>query len=293
MKKKGFTFVEVLVALAVISALLGYVFNIMNRSFKFGQVEVKTLNALQEMTFIVNHIRRDVHSLIEDPKDEKTYIKFDPAKKSLEFTIVSGIASNGFQVTSKMSYFIDSGNCLCKNSYSVDENGKMENSVKRLAAQGHITKFYAEVLDKTGEPVKIPRERGKHPAMLRIGICNSENKRLDTYLNIYLTYMKDYDDELDMCRLPGWKIKTVNQGELAVKTATGIQIINPSANYYNLNFNLMKLGANMGNPIPFQRSIIDLGKPFKGGVIGNPDPYADPPPPAPAGGGGGGIPSQP
>jgi len=291
-KKTGFTLIEVLVVLAVISGLFGYVFNIMNRSFKFGQIEVKTLDALQEMTLIVNYLRKDVKTLVEDTRDPETYIKFDSAKKSLEFTVVSGIAENGFPILSRMRYFFDEERNFCKYSFVYDKKNGMRTVVKKLAAAGHIEKFEAEAVDRYGYAVASPRKAGKHPEMIRIKLNNSANKRLDTELNIYLTYMKDYDDLLDMSRLPGWKTKTIEQERVMVKMSGGnflVELTQLDQKTYYLLFHLMKLSNDMNTPIFFQKSIVDIGKPFRGARLGNSNPYADPPPAVTGGVPGGGT----
>jgi len=275
--KRAVTLVELLVSLGIISmVLLPPLYTFFTRSFKFGSVETKNIDSIQELTFIVNHLRNDLRTMIELPDIKDSTISFDPSTKTLKFMVVSGYTDTGMQVLSTAKYYFK--NKELHKSY-IGLNG---NSIdKVLSKPGGISKFEFEIMDINGEKIGESRSDGRIPAYVRMMISHSCSNRLKIDTNVYLTYMRDLSDNIDNYRLSGWKIQTTSFYLMLLKTNIGNLLVDLRTLINMLSNVQMKIAENMSDPQLLQKTVIKHQKPVPGAKPGDPDPYVDPPPPPP------------
>ena len=282
--KKAITLVELLISLGIIAmVLLPPLYTFFTRSFKFGSIETKNLDSIQEVTFIINHLRNDLRTLIEIPEIKDSTIKFDSSTKTLEFMIVSGRTDTGMQVLSKAKYYFKNKE-LHKSYVSLDGN----NTDKVLSKSGGISKFEIEIMDIKGEKISENRSDGRIPAYVRIMISHSCSPRLKIDTNVYLSYIRDLSDNLDNYRLSGWKIMTTSFYLMMLRTNIGTLLVDLRALINKLGAVQMKIGDNMNTPQLLQKAVLAQKGPFGGARLGEKNPYdpAPPPPPAAAASGG-------
>jgi len=277
-KRGGLTLVEILISLGLISmVLIAPLYTFMTRSFSFGKTEVKNLDSIQELTFIVNHLRFDLMNLIEFKDNKDSYMKFDSSTKTLDFMVVSGFTGNGMQIVSKAKYYFK--NRELHKTY-VGLSGETIDKV--LSKPGNISKFEVEILDIKGERINESRSDGRIPAYVNVVLNHSCSARIKVNTNIYLSYMRDMTDSLDNHRLWGWKIRTTSSYLMAMKTNIGNLLIDLRPIFQMLaQADMLRKGTNMGVSQHMQMPVVKLKKPFCAAKPGDPNPYLDPPPPPP------------
>jgi len=277
-KKNGVTLIELIIAMSVALLLMWPVYSFMNKSFSFGNIETQNLDAIQEMTFILNTLRYDLRALCENPDDHETFIKFDESSKTLNFAMICGISENGFQILSKVKYHLKN-NCLIKTYSYFEKNGEIKYADKALSKPKSIKHFNIKILNIEGNVINNRKSDG-NPAIINTVISHSSNQRLKMNTYVYLTYMKDLEENLDYFRLVGYKTKMINSPLMIVKTNVGNILINLNSLENNENFFFFRSGINIGTPSYIQKPIIKQLSPFGGIRPGEPNPYSPPPPPA-------------
>jgi|GEM_PF-2167064 len=282
-KQTGFTIIEVLVSLTLISFLFGFIYNFMSRSFKYSQVETKNIDAVQDMVVIVNNIRNDLRCLYEDPYDKSTFSKYDPASKTFEFYIISGITENNMKILSRVTYRYENKLFLriveiLKN----DGSGKKESL--KLADATKVSNFKIKIFDLNGNEIFGQRKQGQYPACFNINVEHADNKRLNMNINVYVPHIKECYNKLELCRVEDWKIKSIDTQFLTTKFNIGnIAATLNSFDFVKIaKYDKTRTGINMGTPQYLQKTVTKLHKSFGGVIIGQSNPYEPPPPPPPS-----------
>ncbi len=156
MRTKGFTLIEVLLALAALTVIMSVVYVTLSSTIKAMQGAESSVRSLQEARVLLDNLRREIESTLYNPLNTKTIFRFmqrdfyGRAATDLEFTSLSYLARGLFVVAYKTEETKD-GLAVYKKMYPIN-NPQGKDHWEPLIED--VLSFSVEAYNTKGEPIK-------------------------------------------------------------------------------------------------------------------------------------------
>jgi type II secretory pathway pseudopilin PulG len=243
----GFTFVEILVAAAILSIVLGALFMLFNRSFRNTERGSKFLFALSDMSLAIERVKQDLRTLSEPSEEHMAKITKSSGQIAFRFFSVRGVLQDGTPVISPIEYLFDKGT-LVRKSVSFDERGNSKGESSQLLLKNKLEEFDITIFSGEGKDVTLERKFGVQPARLLFKIRHKDGASLQTMVNIYSPYIVNRAIlAIDQARVPNYKIMP---GVVSFEgTIAGEKVVfSPSIAATTLEEDCLEIGSGMRLP---------------------------------------------
>lgn len=243
---RGMTLIEILSAATILILLISMIYAFIFNGFISSERGVKNIDAIQEMSYVLHNIRADLQTVIEFYDDRSTFMRFEPADRSLKFTVVNGVDEKGLLIYSGVSYLFE-GNNLVKRYYTIESGAKLGKQETIKISRKNIFKRYEfEICDQNGKPVsEDPDIRSKNPPrIIRSKIVHTTNSKLEVNLSLFSYYMKS-GGGAGKFWLPCYKILPIEPRFSAVTSKGDIDIDIISNPSIKVTPQGIKIGGNM------------------------------------------------
>lgn len=207
-KKKGFTIVEVIICLVIGSILFGAIYSAFNKSFFTNQKNMESLNALQEMAFIIFNLRHDLHSFVEIENQELTRMKYNSSESSFTFLKVSGIDVNGKTRHSLINYRLGADASFVRTEKDYDNQCELIRQ-KMITRPKTINEFKINIFNKENIDITSGNAAVKNgkPYYIDIHIAHKSNKKLEANLVLCSLYALKNESAIN-CWISGVKVSS-------------------------------------------------------------------------------------